>query len=648
MNEVNPYNPRLRNYELELERHLRNVLLKIEEQLRKQELGQRTIRVRHQRLQNDEPTLKREVKRLKRELNENDQNFKRYLENEGHDKRALEQAASRLDEFREELLGEIQSEKDLRQTLDDLNHHIHSVQQQYDSVAWPEKNDVKLMKGMVSKAYSNVATMEKDKRIQDAYIDRLRKDIEISETELEQLAVTAKRLKEHQATERGEFVKLKDQLEMFESGKMQLEDHYAKLMKSLQNNRNKVRLLDRRHVSFQLSYRELIKQSTSLQQHQSSQSTAKGAAFSKRIMRLSDARIMRREAANHHLRQVSHRQQMSAPDIDRELQEAERTRQKLRIRAQAAEDEHESVRRERQSDLRPSDVQTVSESYEHMEKQLFLHEFKLKAYKKVIEELDELVKERKASDKLAPAKLIPDTADSNGLRRSRSANENDWKIGKSYQKMRDSITELVRKKVALEYKRKRLEEKIDEKHRDFQTVQQKVNAVQRSQDDLEKQHEEKMETAMPIVDITQIDEKDPEGVLEQKIVDYTSRLRFIEIDTMNMHSKLEEVKSECVFFRSKIGDFETLESMSEKHAYSLNEIHQLQKQHQQLEKELWQVQKELEYTVMRRDYAVNRARTVLGTHNEIRVQRQQNNDKLREEIFELEQTVQSTMSFLSI
>jgi hypothetical protein len=64
-------------------------------------------------------------------------------------------------------LNQIQiPEKELRQTLDDINHQIHNVQQQYDSVAWPERNDVKLMKNMVGKAYSNVATMEKDKRIQ--------------------------------------------------------------------------------------------------------------------------------------------------------------------------------------------------------------------------------------------------------------------------------------------------------------------------------------------------------------------------------------------------------------------------------------------------------------------------------------------------
>lgn len=109
---------------------------------------------------------------------------------------------------------------------------------------------------------------------------------------------------------------------------------------------------------------------------------------------------------------------MAAPDIDRQLQEAERTRQKLRIvsmafftlsfskcqltslffqRSQAVEDEHEAVRRERQSDLRSGDVQTVSEAYEQLEKQLFLNEFKLNAYKKVDAELDELVKERRAS-----------------------------------------------------------------------------------------------------------------------------------------------------------------------------------------------------------------------------------------------------------
>jgi cob(I)alamin adenosyltransferase len=80
--------------------------------------------------------------------------------------------------------------------LDELNHEIHIAQQNYDSVAWPEHNDIKLMKNMVGKANTNVSNMEKDKRIQDAYIDRLRKDIEISENELEQLAITAKSLKE--------------------------------------------------------------------------------------------------------------------------------------------------------------------------------------------------------------------------------------------------------------------------------------------------------------------------------------------------------------------------------------------------------------------------------------------------------------------
>lgn len=55
------------------------------------------------------------------------------------------------------------------------------------------------------------------------------------------------------------------------------------------------------------------------------------------------------------------------------------------------------VRNERQFDLHPNDVQAISEAYEQIEKQLFLNEFKLNAYKKVGEELDELVKERKAS-----------------------------------------------------------------------------------------------------------------------------------------------------------------------------------------------------------------------------------------------------------
>lgn len=46
------------------------------------------------------------------------------------------------------------------------------------------------------------------------------------------------------------------------------------------------------------------------------------------------------------------------------------------------------------------------------------------------------------------------------MRRSRSASGDGWAGSKNYSKIRDSITELVRKKVALEYKRKRMEEKV--------------------------------------------------------------------------------------------------------------------------------------------------------------------------------------------
>lgn len=136
------------------------------------------------------------------------------------------------------------------------------------------------------------------------------------------MAISAKRLREYnfsylvvkliktqvflfssQASERGEFVKLRDQLETFESGKMQLEDHYSKLMNSLQNNRNKIRLLDRRQVWVFLRiknrlqdsenktikmFREVIKQGASTQLL--TQTTAKGAAISKRIQRLTDLR----------------------------------------------------------------------------------------------------------------------------------------------------------------------------------------------------------------------------------------------------------------------------------------------------------------------------------------------------------------------
>lgn len=93
--------------------------------------------------------------------------------------------------------------------------------------------------------------------------------------------------------------------------------------------------------------------------------------------------------------------------------------------------------------------------------------------------------------------------------------------------------------------------------------------------------------------------------MEQKIADYTSRLRSLETETRNMQEVFEKTRyvcrtytqiyciprEDCEYYCSKIGDFEALENIAEKHVQSLNEIHQLQKSHQLLEKELWQIQK---------------------------------------------------------
>jgi uncharacterized coiled-coil DUF342 family protein len=79
--------------------------------------------------------------------------------------------------------------------------------------------------------------------------------------------------------------------------------------------------------------------------------------------------------------------------------------------------------------------------------------------------------------------------------------------------------------------------------------------------------------------------------MEQKLIEYSGRLRNLQEDTQNMKKRLEKLKSECDFFRDRIGDFEQLENMAQKHANGLNEIHSLQKEHQKLEKELWHVQK---------------------------------------------------------
>ncbi|CAD5224469.1 unnamed protein product [Bursaphelenchus xylophilus] len=638
-------NNRLRNYERDLEKHLRSVVLQLEEQLRNSERTLKQSKAENSALTADEEPIRKEIKKLQKDVGTNQEAGKRVYEKAENDEMAKRKADERLKELREDLQDEILKEKDLRFNLDEVNHQINLVQNQLDSIAWPEKSDVKMMKTILNKASTDVKGMEKEKRIQDAYIERLRRDIEIAENELEQLAVTVRHLKFERDNEKDEFSRLQSKLETFQSGTLRLEDHFGKLMKSLQDNRNKVQLLDKRK-------RDLSRNTFANKQNDVAYLASKrGAELQRRIARLAEIRekqeqrIIKRTATNNHLRTVVNQlKQKHLVLVERDLEEARKQNKTLKRQCSQTEAEHNQVRSTKQTSLTPNDVQTVSAHFEEIEKLLFYNEFKLKAYTDVLNELNELLKRRKESDNLAGSSLHLSRESgltvNEGMRRSKSENLDDgvWGKHKKYKGIRDSITELVRKKIALEYRRKRMEEKIVDLRVQHSRVMKDAAILQNEQTTIEKSHDERRTSRLQAQSQSQElpQENGPEDLVNKRIQFAESRLLELNEENKKLDAELRTVLQSCLEYQKKLDGFEAEQNLAEKHAEHLQEIHKLQKRHQSLEKQLWKAQKDMEFAVMRRDYAVNRARTVLGTHNEIRVQRQSKIEKLRTELEEME------------
>jgi len=77
-----------------------------------------------------------------------------------------------------------------------LNNSISSANANIDSAAWPEKHDLKLMRNMVGKALDDTNRLEKEKKLQNMYLERLKKDVSMAEKELAKLALTAASIKQ--------------------------------------------------------------------------------------------------------------------------------------------------------------------------------------------------------------------------------------------------------------------------------------------------------------------------------------------------------------------------------------------------------------------------------------------------------------------
>ncbi|CAD5218083.1 unnamed protein product [Bursaphelenchus okinawaensis] len=619
---------RLRTYEQDLEKHLKTVLLQLEEQIRNTDQTLKQTKRNNASLLARKHPLKQEIKKINKEVSTNNDVKRRLNVKSENDVAARIKANTVLTELREDLKNELLKEKDLRFNIDEINHQINLAQTQVDSVAWPEKNDVKLLNSLVGKAHHNVKNLEKDKRIQDSYIERLRRDVEIAENELEQLGVTTRHLKfEHDDTKE-EFVRLQDKYSTFQAGTLQLEDHFNKLMKSLNDNRNKVQLIDKRKKD--LSSNTIGNKQNDVEYL----ATQRGAELKRRILRLAalrekqEQKIIKRTATNAHIKTVVNQlKQRHIPLVEHELEESQKCNKTLKRQSNQTQHEHSNAQSQKNTFLSPNEVQTISSQFENMEKLLFYNSFKLKSYLFVLEELNELLNRRQEVDKLFTNSYDP-SIETTALKRSKSDILGNRYNQKNYKNVRDSITQLVRKKIALEYRKKRIENKIIISDTQQNQVISEMNMLKNEETMVQKARNEKSQ-AMSRKYKNEETSNNNDEMFNKRILYAETQLIHLKELYNRSKRKYNEILELCADYNCKLNILEEENNLEKKYVEHLQEIHLLQKRHQFLEKNIWTAQKNIEFTVLRRDYIVNKARTTLGTRNEIRMQRKNKIDQIK-------------------
>uniref|UniRef100_A0A915A9D6 Uncharacterized protein n=1 Tax=Parascaris univalens TaxID=6257 RepID=A0A915A9D6_PARUN len=146
-----------------------------------------------------------------------------------------------IEDVQSEIRNSDKKEREIRIALNNINNEVGTAFGLQKAGA-NEKVDVKILKGISSRVNQQLSSLEKEKTIQDAYVARMKRDVEASERELAQLGREFDELKKESVQRKSDYAELAEKLKAFEEGNISVEDRWQTLMKSLHSRNNKITL----------------------------------------------------------------------------------------------------------------------------------------------------------------------------------------------------------------------------------------------------------------------------------------------------------------------------------------------------------------------------------------------------------------------
>ncbi|VDM37055.1 unnamed protein product [Toxocara canis] len=135
-----------------------------------------------------------------------------------------------LEEAKTKMNSADKKEREVRNALNNINTQVGKVFG-IEKAGGNLKTNVKILKGISARINQQLSSLEKEKTIQDAYVTRIKRDVEASEKELLNLQNAFAELKKEQIQRKSNYEELAEKLKAFEDGSFSVEDRWQTLMK---------------------------------------------------------------------------------------------------------------------------------------------------------------------------------------------------------------------------------------------------------------------------------------------------------------------------------------------------------------------------------------------------------------------------------
>uniref|UniRef100_A0A914XNE8 Uncharacterized protein n=1 Tax=Plectus sambesii TaxID=2011161 RepID=A0A914XNE8_9BILA len=686
---LNATHPYLAGYQTMMQGHLAKMNQQIELQIREMK---GTVK-EQKRTRSDTIAMlhsqKVECDRMRQRLTENASEMEAIIGNRSKLDEELNTLKTTVELEEKDLSQEQREERETRMKLNRVNELIGRI----FGDAKVQQDDVAIVSNAAKKAEKEYATIEKEKRLQDAYVERLRRDVAVAEQELENVSQKIDNIQRKHNEQKATVDILNQKLAAVTENQQHLDDHWQKLLKTLHKQDEKIKS-NKVHVD---THQYAVK-------HKSSEdhAIARESRKTKKTRQRLEERIAELEAAL----------QSSATEVDAlksnaaeseeaiakcraQIDEASGYTERLNLETANARHVYTKMKTDRKNkqSLNVNDRSSMVSANTEMETQLDVADelladetSQLGALKKKTELYTDLIgKNQKTLDKLTEqVRQLEGAAQTrqaekqshtkkgkSSPRKGPASSEQEsishssapaWPqaaskdsptskpkrlLGRDQQKKSNILEqvsiasndtrELRRREMALEYKRERLDGELEKNSELLKTHRKRLEALDEEVKQLTSAKQQAAENIKQLKE-TKTEDSDRKAVEQakqhEKAQELEEKVEEIKKEIDTLAEKLQDAGSQAENWTEKIEKVESrvpsqIQKDEERAAEMSTEIRHMEIRHNQLLKEIRAKTKTLEMSVQRRDLIVDKAHITGRTNGKVKSQMIQSIEYLR-------------------